>query len=330
MREFYLVPFLQLHGMPLRNQQGLTIEGVPFFIHHCEPVSGLFGAGTILNIKVSDSEDAYVEEMSNEKERVEEERLAKLEVSRRRAELEEEKREFEPARRTEPRVPTLSDYLNDEDPEESEGWTPGETHTSLQTRRAESEERGLSQPMSSSHAFHRGLGNSGYVRGRPQQSPFGFPRHHPYHRGPLSRNEMRDWDIVRGVSHLEQFSWLFWVLSSKQSFIPSIQTQIIEGNDDSPINGLLGILLFERDNFGGNLFEKSERSWASPSQIRRLPERDLSEEDLKRNKQDASGKCMVCLTEYEPGEAVRTMPCRNFFVLLFKLPNSPLLSQGLS
>lgn len=74
--------------------------------------------------------------------------------------------------------------------------------------------------------------------------------------------------------------------------------------------GLLGILLLERDHRGHRLHGKSERTWASSSQIQRLPERSLNEEDLKRNGEEASAKCMVCLAEYETGDAVRTMPCR--------------------
>ena len=44
-----------------------------------------------------------------------------------------------------------------------------------------------------------------------------------------------------------------------------------------------------------------------------LPERILTEEFLLKQSEDQNKKCMVCLTEYEAKEKIRTMPCLHYF-----------------
>jgi len=47
--------------------------------------------------------------------------------------------------------------------------------------------------------------------------------------------------------------------------------------------------------------------------VQALPERVITGDFMLKQEDEANKKCMICITEYEDSESVRTMPCLHYF-----------------
>mmetsp|Transcript_9488 Transcript_9488/g.6843 ORF Transcript_9488/g.6843 Transcript_9488/m.6843 type:complete len:85 (+) Transcript_9488:1471-1725(+) len=62
-----------------------------------------------------------------------------------------------------------------------------------------------------------------------------------------------------------------------------------------------------------SMYMGGHRNATPKSIVDSLPIRNITTEFLEKQTEDSNRKCMICLTEYEDQQEIRTMPCLHYF-----------------